>query len=184
MHWRNREKRNDQEDREKAFFFHLAENFAIFTGKHLCWSLFLINLQNWRLVFSLKKTLEHRRFLMNIARFLKTASLWNTCSLYISYKFINFITYKFYGILNIRYLKAIFCYCKIRPCSRIDFTIDRSKFLVKRCFFLNQDFSSPSKIFLLFNHFAFAKICKELKLQRETSGSNWTILVSNFSKNI
>ena len=63
-------------------------------------------------------------------------------------------------------------------------TSDRSKFLVKICFFLNQDFNSPSKIFLLFNHFAFTKICKALKLQRETSGSNSTILISNFSKYI
>ena len=61
-------------------------------------------------------------------------------------------------------MTVIFCYFKIR-----NFTIDLPKFLVKRCFFLNQDFNSPSKIVLLFNHFAFTKICKELKLQRETS---------------
>ena len=32
------------------------KNFTIFTGKHLCWSLYLIKLQDWRLVFSLKET--------------------------------------------------------------------------------------------------------------------------------
>ena len=99
MHWRNREKRNDQEHREKASFFSsnwvldffflllrkwplhmflvmlfihvgkrlsssshiifktgVLKNFAIFTRKRLCWSLFLIKLQDWRLVFSLKET--------------------------------------------------------------------------------------------------------------------------------
>ena len=45
--------------------------------------------------------------------------------------------------------------------------MDQSKFSVKRCFFRNQDFKPPSKIFLLFNHVAFTRICKELKLQRK-----------------
>ena len=66
-------------------------------------------------------------------------------------------------MINIKCLKVIFCYCDIRPRSRKNFMIDRSKFLVKRCFFLNQDFNSPSKIFLLFHHFAFANICKGVK---------------------
>ena len=60
------------------------KNFAIFAGKHLCWSLFLIKLQNWGLVFSLKNRLENSCFPTNIARFLKTAFLRNTCSLYFS----------------------------------------------------------------------------------------------------
>ena len=87
-------------------------------------------------------------------------------------------------VTDIRYLMVIFCYSKIRPHSRRNFTTERLKFLVKICFFLKQDFNSPSKIFLLFNHFVFTKICKALKLQRETSGSNSTILISNFSKYI
>ena len=103
----------------------------------------------------IKETLQHRCFPMNIAKCLKK------------------ISPKFYVMMDIRYLKVIFCYCKTRPRSRKNFTIGRSKFFVKRCYFLNQDFNSPSKIFLLhFNHFAFAKICEKLKLQRETSGSN------------
>ena len=99
---------------------------------------------------------------MNIARFSKTAFLWTTCSLYFS-KILCGDRYK--------NLMVIFGYFKIRTRSRENFTIDRSKCFVKRCFFLNQDFYSPSKIFLLFNHFASTKIYKELKLQRETSGS-------------
>ena len=47
----------------------VLKNFAIFAEKRLCWRLFLINLQDLRLAFSLKKTLQHGRFPMNIARF-------------------------------------------------------------------------------------------------------------------
>ena len=97
---------------------------------------------------------------------------------------VHYTSPKFYVMMDIRYLKVVFCYCKIRPRSRNNFTIDQSKFLVKRCFFLNQDFNFPSKFFSLFNHFAFTKTWKEVKLQRETSCPNWKTLVSNFSKYI
>ena len=104
----------------------VLKNFTIFTGKHLCWSLFSIKSQDWRLPSSLKKTLQHRCFPMNITRFIKTALLWNTCSLYFSEIW--------YLVLGITYAKVIFWYCKIRPRSRKNFTLDRSKFIVKRCF--------------------------------------------------
>ena len=46
-------------------------------------SLFLIKLGPWRLAFLLKKRFQHRCFPVNIAKFLRTAFLWNTfCSLY------------------------------------------------------------------------------------------------------
>ena len=48
------------------------KNFAIFTGKHLCWSLFLINLQASRIATLLKKGLQHRNFPVNIVTFKKT----------------------------------------------------------------------------------------------------------------
>ena len=60
----------------------VLKHFTILTGKHLYWSLFLIKLQDWRLVFSLKKRLQHRCFPINIPRFLKAAFL--CCSLYFS----------------------------------------------------------------------------------------------------
>ena len=47
------------------------KHFAIFTGKHLCWSLFLIKF--------IKKNLQHRCFPVNIARFLRASILWNIC---------------------------------------------------------------------------------------------------------
>ena len=65
---------------------------------------------------------------MNIARFLKTAFYGTP----VQYTFL-----KFYVMMNIRCLKVTFYYCKIMPRSGKNFMIDRSKFLVKRCFFLN-----------------------------------------------
>ena len=60
----------------------------------------------------------------------------------------------------------------IRPRSRKNFTIDRSKFLMKTCFFSTKILILLHGLSLLFNHFVFTEICEELKLQRETSGSN------------
>ena len=58
---------------KKAVF----KNFAIFTGKHLCWSLFLIKLQAlWRGTL-FKKRHQHRCFPINIAKFLRTP-FWRT----------------------------------------------------------------------------------------------------------
>ena len=45
--------------------------FAIFTGKYLCWSLFLIKF--------IKKKHQHRCFSVNIARFLRASILQNIC---------------------------------------------------------------------------------------------------------
>ena len=111
---------------QRFFKIGVLKNFAIFTGKHLCWRLFLIKLQYWRLAFLLKKTLQHNCFPMNIARFLKTAFLWNT---------VHYTSANVYVMMDIRYLKVMFCYYKSRPRSRKNFTTDRSKLLVKRCFF-------------------------------------------------
>ena len=51
----------------------VLENFAIFTGKHSYWSLFLIKLQAWRPATLLKKRLQYRCFPVNIPKFLRTA---------------------------------------------------------------------------------------------------------------
>ena len=45
--------------------------FAKFTGKHLCWSLFLLKLQAQAHNF-IKKILQHRCFPVNIVKFLRT----------------------------------------------------------------------------------------------------------------
>ena len=79
----------------KQPFTGVLNNLAIFTGKNLCWSLFLIKFQDWRPTFLFKKRLEGRCFSVNIAKFLRAAFSLNTCSLYL------------FGF--------IFYYCKIRP---------------------------------------------------------------------
>ena len=48
------------------------KSFALFTGKHLCWSLFLIKLQAWRHATLVKKILQHRCFPVNIMKYLRT----------------------------------------------------------------------------------------------------------------
>ena len=94
----------------------VLKNFAIFTRKNLCWSLFLIKFQDWRPTFLFKKRLEGRCFSVNIATFLRAAFLLNTCSFYL---------FEF---------RVIFYYCKIRPRKHKSFATDRPKLvLLKRC---------------------------------------------------
>ena len=53
----------------------VLRNFAKFTGKHLCQSLFFSRVAGQRPVTSLKKRLWHRCFLVNIAKFIRTPFL-------------------------------------------------------------------------------------------------------------
>ena len=71
-------------------FFKTAalKNFAIFTGKNLSWSLFLIKFQDKSLHFYLIRDSNTGVFSVNIAKFLRTAFLLKTCSLYIFEIFI------------------------------------------------------------------------------------------------
>ena len=69
------EKYNEQVFYRKA----VLKNFAIFTEKPLCWSLFLhknTGLQSWNFI---KKRLQRRFFPVNIAKFLRTTVLKNIC---------------------------------------------------------------------------------------------------------
>ena len=50
----------------------VLKNFAIFTRKHLCWSLFGVFGVNF-----IKKRLQHRYFPVNITKFLRTPILKN-----------------------------------------------------------------------------------------------------------
>ena len=57
----------------------VLKNFAKFLEKHLRWSLFLSKnggLQSWNFI---KKRLQHRFLLVNIAKFLRTPVLENIC---------------------------------------------------------------------------------------------------------
>ena len=67
---------------QKQPFADVLKNVLMF-AKNLCSRLFLIKLGAWRPAFLLKKRFQHRCFPVNIAKFLRTAFLWNTfCSLY------------------------------------------------------------------------------------------------------
>ena len=56
----------------------VLRNFAKFTGKHLCQSLFFNKVAGLRLATSLKKRLWHSCFPVNFAKFLRTPFLQNT----------------------------------------------------------------------------------------------------------
>ena len=60
--------------RSQMFFkISVLKNFVTFTGRYLCWSLFLI-----KLTPKTPKRLKHRYFLVNIAKFLRTPFLQKT----------------------------------------------------------------------------------------------------------
>ena len=50
----------------------VLKNFAIFPENHLCWSLFFNKVRELRSEALLKKRLQHRCLLVNIAKFLRT----------------------------------------------------------------------------------------------------------------
>ena len=52
----------------------VLKNFVIFTGKYLCWSLLLIKMTQ-----KTSKRLQHRYFLVNIAKFLRNSSVGCFC---------------------------------------------------------------------------------------------------------
>ena len=59
-----------QKQPPEVFYKKKLKNFAIFTGKHLCLSLF-------NKVFLIKKRLQHKCFPVNIVKFLRTPILKN-----------------------------------------------------------------------------------------------------------
>ena len=82
-----------------------------------------------------------------------------------SFKPVHYTFPNIYLMVDNWYFRVMFYYCKIRPRNRKNFGIYCSKFLVKRWFFVKQDFNYPSRIFflfLVFNHFPFREICKGL----------------------
>ena len=133
--------------------------FAIFTGKSLCWSLFLIKFQDWRPTFLFKKRRERRCFSVDIAKFLRAAILLKTCSLYLFEIFI------WWQIIDS--LELYFTIVKLGHENSKNFAIDRSKLVFR---YLNIS---------LLQRFVSSSNCKE-----KLVALNWTILVSNFSKYI
>ena len=111
------------------------KNFAIFTGKNLCWSFFLIKFQNWRPTFFFKKRLQRRFLFCEYCKIFKN-SFFIEDLLIIPFR-------NFYLMIDNWYFRVIFYYCKIRPSNRKRLRI-RS---IKTCF-------------SLFNHFRFIEICE------------------------
>ena len=111
----------------------VLKNFAIFTGKNLCWSLLLIKFQDWRPAFLFKKRFQHSCFSVNMAKFLRTAVLLKTCSLCLFEFFI------WWWIID------------IRPRNRKNFAvIERtSQKIDQNLFFAIWSFSEISKYFKL-----------------------------------
>ena len=67
------------------------KNLAIFTGKHLCWRFFLINV--------IKKRLQHRCFPVNIAKCLSTAFYMEYICEYEFFEFYAMISFFFRSVL-------------------------------------------------------------------------------------
>ena len=55
----------------------VLKNFAMFTAKHLCWSLLFNKNAGLQACNFIKKRLQHRCFVDNVAKFLRTAILKN-----------------------------------------------------------------------------------------------------------
>ena len=57
------------------FIIFVLKNFPIFTGEHLCWSLFFNKVAGSQVCNFMKRRFKHSCFPVNIAKFLKTAFL-------------------------------------------------------------------------------------------------------------
>ena len=75
----------------------VLKSFAIFTGKRMCWSLFLIKLQDWRPVFLFKETLT-QVFFCEYCEIFKNSFFTGTPS---HYTFL-----KFYLMIDIWYVNS------------------------------------------------------------------------------
>ena len=113
----------------------VGKNFAIFTAKILCWSLFLIKFQDWRPKFLSKRRLQRRCFSVNIKRFLRTAFLLKTYSLYLYfYLSIAFCAVKIYISQNLGEVNKIFQNQQDAPKYQLTFYVSFEK-IPSDCFY-------------------------------------------------
>ena len=96
----------------------VLRNFAKFTGKHLCQSLFL-----------LKKRLRHRCFPVNFARFLRTPFLTEHLWWLLLYKVITFFPWSSYLFADLQ-----------KWCSEFNTRCSCSQHTIKYIFHFNLDF--------------------------------------------
>ena len=86
----------------------VLRNFTIFAGRHLCQSLVFNKVAGWRLQL-LKKSLWHRCFPMNFAKFLRTTFLQNTpddCFCFILFHAVRTETFIINEIAFIKFYKT------------------------------------------------------------------------------
>ena len=92
----------------------VLENFTTFTGKYLCWSLFLRKLQACNFV---QKRLQHRNFPVNIAKFLRTIffiKLWN-----------NILSPQIFTQRSLSFWIMLYTFINLRKCSVVQFLLSR-----------------------------------------------------------
>ena len=69
------EQYKSRSSRSRMFFkISVDKNFANFTGKHLCWGLFIIKLQALKADNFIKSGLQHKWLFVEFAKFLRTPS--------------------------------------------------------------------------------------------------------------
>ena len=119
----------------------------------------------------------------------KTGVVKNFAILTYSVRPVHYTFQKFYLMIDNWCFRVIFFYCKIRPCNRKTFAIDWLKIFVKRLLFVKQHGFFSSKNFFCFVFFFSSWIISLLQRFVSSSNcvekplaSNWTILVSYFSK--
>ena len=92
------------------FKIDFLKNFAILTGRHLLWSLFLIKLQAWTSITLFKKRLYNSCFCVNIVKFLIKLFVWNTSSgcffLRMVEEFLRNSNLKFRGICTEEFVRS------------------------------------------------------------------------------
>ena len=159
------------------FKISVLQNFSILTGKHLCWSLFLI-----------MESLQHRCFPVNIAKFLKTAfSIEHLLWLLLFLVFCDKLCAK------MSYVSHFFCIltqcCLLRKSKSIEFLIKTIKFLFSRLFFIYKSkkcqellktelITYPGCLLLI-----ISRTAHEMKMENFSSSSEFTLFsLREFSK--
>ena len=117
----------------------VPRNFAKFTGKHLCQSLFFNKVAGLRPATLLKKRLWHRCFPVNFPKFLGTPFLQNTSRRLL----LKFSTKKFFTLTRRSQLKMIIT-CSVNSEKFMENSCDGSLFFSVK---LNSGGSSHTEVY-------------------------------------
>ena len=132
-----------------SFKIGVLENFTIFTGKHLCWSLFFI--KSVQVCNFIEKRLQHRRFPLNITKFLRTAYL------------IDLIRWLLFQVQN-SFLELIKLWQCIYFCEGVDIIFKPGKiFRQNRCYVAQGKFLTGHQANYFLKKIRTWRICVVLK---------------------